>query len=338
MKAENGAKVKEKKTNSSGFNGGKLARTLGVATVIGGATVTAATLGVANYLVEQITRPQPVNFLDSYTFSPFELQVDHERVSFQTAGDTTLEGWLFPRPGERKVVLAVSGYRGRKEDMLGISAYLWRHGYNVMLFDYRGHGLRRTKTDILTLGHRELEDFEAAMRYLRSRIEQPLIGAVGGSMGAAVALAAAARDKDILAVWSDSAFASQRDVISHGWKTVSHLPSWPVVDVAEKIFEVRTGHDWHEFAPVKEIGKIAPRPVYIVHGASDSVAPVKDAYALYEAATGPKELWIEDDLEHCGVYFSNREEYSRRALAFFDEYLVPSAVPAAETEQVVKAI
>ena len=110
MKAENGAKVKEKKTNSSGFNGGKLARTLGVATVIGGATVTAATLGVANYLVEQITRPQPVNFLDSYTFSPFELQVDHERVSFQTAGDTTLEGWLFPRPGERKVVLAVSGY------------------------------------------------------------------------------------------------------------------------------------------------------------------------------------------------------------------------------------
>jgi fermentation-respiration switch protein FrsA (DUF1100 family) len=313
----------------------KLVRNVGVATAVGSAVFSAATVGAANYLVEQITKPTPVNFLDNYTFSPFELQVDYERVSFPTADGSTLSGWLFPRPGERRVVLTMSGYRGRKEDMLGISSYLWRNGYNVMLFDYRGHGVQRTKKDLLTLGHRELEDFQAALSYIQQRFEQPLIGALGGSMGAAVAVVAAARHKEILAVWSDSAFASQRDVIAHGWQTVTHLPTWPVVDVAEGIFKARTGHGWNEFAPVKEIAQIAPRPVYIVHGANDSVAPVSDAYALYEAAAGPKELWIEDDLEHCGVYFYNREEYSRRVLDFFNQYLVPATVEEPRQTQTV---
>lgn len=326
MKKSNETKAKNDKVRAAKIDGLKLARNMGLVAAVGGTALSAATVGVANYLVEQITRPQPINFLDSYTFSPFELQVDYERISFPTADGSTIEGWLFPRPGDRRVVLAISGYRGRKEDMLGISSYLWRRGYNVMLFDYRGHGMRRTKKDLLTLGHRELEDFQSAVRYIRGRFENPLIGVVGGSMGAAVSVVGAARDKDILAVWSDSAFASQRDVIAHGWKTVTHLPTWPVVDTAEWIFKSRTGHGWDEFAPLKEIANIAPRPVFIVHGARDSVAPVSDAYALYEAATGPKELWIEDDPEHCGVYFSNREEYSRRALEFFDQYLVPSAV------------
>ncbi len=333
MKRINESQRKNSKKGSAEVKALKLVRNLGLATAAGGLTVSLTTLGLANYMVEQITRPQPVNFLDSYTFSPFELEVEYEQIKFTTADGSHLEGWFFPRPGNNRVVLAASGYRGRKEDMLGISAYLWRHGYNVMLFDYRGYGMRRTKTDILTLGHHELEDFQAALKYIRSRIEQPLIGAIGGSMGAAVSLVATARDKNILAVWSDSAFASQRDVIALGFKNVTHLPTWPIVDMAETIFKVRTGHTWDEFAPVNEIANIAPRPVYIVHSASDSVAPVKDAYALYQAAAGPKELWIEDDLEHCGAYFSNREEYSRRALAFFDQYLVPAAIaqPIAET-------
>ncbi len=320
--------IQEKKTGKNKFLESKnlnLVKKFGLTAGIGGTAVSLFTLGAANYLVNQLTRPHPVNFLDNYTFSPFELQVDHETITFPTAGNSLLEGWLFPRPGEKRVVLALSGYRGRKEDMLGISSYLWRQGYNVMLFDYRGHGLQRARTDLLTLGHLEMEDFQAAMQYIRNRIPGALIGVIGGSMGAAVSIVAAARDKEILAVWSDSAFATQRDVIAHGWKTVTNLPTWPVVDLAEKIFEIRTGYNWHSFSPVNEIAKIGPRPVYIVHSSADSVAPVQDAYALYAAATGPKELWIEDGLEHCGVYFSNREEYSARVLSFFDRYLVASS-------------
>ncbi len=314
-----------KSSNNRKFNKAKTARNLGLIAAAGSAVFSAATVGAANYLVEQLIKPNPVNASEAFTFSPFELQLEHERISFPTADGSLVEGWLLPRPDTNRVVIAVSGYRGRKEDMLGISSHLWRNGFNLVLFDYRGHGLSRTKADVLTLGHRELEDFQAAVKYVRQRFDKPLIGAVGGSMGAAVSLIAAARDKDIRCVWSDSSFARQRDVIAHNWKNITHLPDWPVVDVAEKLFELRTGHLWQEFAPILEIAKIAPRPVYIVHGALDTVAPVSDAYALYEAATGPKQLWIEDDFEHCGVYFGNREEYSRRALAFFQENLVSVA-------------
>jgi len=315
-----------RKAAQNDFDSLKLARNLGMATVAGSATLSMAAFGAAKYVVEQLTKPQPLNSMDNFTFSPFELQLEFELVRFPTADGSLLEGWLLPRPDDQRVVISVSGYRGRKEDMLGISSYLWRKGYNVLLFDYRGYGARRSKSDILTLGHRELEDYQAALRFVRSRFDQPLIGAVGGSMGAAVSLVAAARDEGILAVWSDSAFANQREVIATAWKTTTHLPDWPVVDLAERLFEERTGYSWREFSPVKEIARIAPRPVFLIHAANDSIAPVSDAYALYKAAAGPKELWIEDGLEHCGVYFNSREEYCRRALAFFEQYLVPAEV------------
>lgn len=295
---------------------------IGLAGLGASALIGVASLGTARYLVNKLTRLTPVTTTESYTFTPFETQVAFEEVSFPTTNGRLLSGWWLPRPASQRVVIAVSGYRGKKEDMLGISSILWRNDYNVLLFDYRAHGVAREEGELITLGHRELEDLQSAIGYVRERVPQSWLGLLGGSMGAAVVLLATARDQTIKAVWADSSFTSQQDVISYNWRSITHLPGRPILSIAARIFETRTGHRWRDFAPLAEIGRIAPRPVYLVHAAADSMIPVEQAYQLYAAAGEPKELWIEENLEHCGVYFTYRNEYAQRVVAFFGKYLV----------------
>ncbi|HET9075476.1 MAG TPA: alpha/beta hydrolase, partial [Acidimicrobiales bacterium] len=47
-----------------------------------------------------------------------------------------------------------------------------------------------------------------------------------------------------------------------------------------------------EIRPLSLIGKIPPRPVLLIHGASDEVVPVVDARALADAADGQVQLRI----------------------------------------------
>ncbi|HEX2910218.1 MAG TPA: alpha/beta hydrolase [Chloroflexia bacterium] len=297
-------------------------RLLGAAALAGSATASLISYGAAHYLVNELVKLRPLEAADVFTFTPFETNVESEDVSFPTANERLLKGWWLPRQNERRVVITVSGYRGKKEDMLGLASHLWRNNFNVLMFDYRGHGAQRAEDELITLGHRELQDMEAAISYACSRIEHPLLGLLGGSMGASVALVAAARNLDVKAVWADSPFTSQRDIIDYVWRQRTHLPSHPVTDIAARLFETRTGHRWEHFSPIDVIGQITPRPVYLVHSAEDKMIPVEHTYRLFEVASEPKSIWIEEAQGHCGVYFMNRAEYVRRVVHFFGENLV----------------
>ncbi len=314
--------IKKQSVNSKTKTKSRSFKRLGLMALAGGASAGLVSLGAARYVVNELVKFNPIERNETYSFTPFETEVDFEEVEFPTANGRLLKGWWLPRPDNRRVIVAACGYRGRKEDVLGISSILWRNGYNVLLFDYRAHGPGRAADELVTLGHRELEDLQAAIKYARTRREKPLLGLLGGSMGGSVALLATARDPEVLAVWADSAFTSQREILNHIWHLQTRLPAHPVLDLAERLFESRTGHRWIDFAPIDELEKLGNRPVYLVHGASDSRVPTDHAYRLYAAAPGPKDLWIEDNIEHCGVYFARRPEYVRRCLKFFGEYLV----------------
>jgi fermentation-respiration switch protein FrsA (DUF1100 family) len=290
--------------------------------VAGVALFGASSLGAANYLVSKIVEPTAPNQAEKYNFTPYELDSEYEEVLFPTANGRLLSGWYLPRFGENRVIITVHGHRGRKEDMLGISTFLWKAGFNVLMFDCRGHGLERRSDEIITLGHGELEDFLAAVAFVRTRFAEegsrkPIIGALGGSLGAAVALVGASKDPDIRAVWADSSFTSRQEVIAHNWTATTHLPERPVMDLANLMFKFRTGKTLVDFSPLAEISKMTPRPIFFVHALDDATTPVSHVHRLYDAAPGPKELWLEDGIGHCGIYFKYRKEYRQRAIEFF---------------------
>jgi uncharacterized protein len=88
--------------------------------------------------------------------------------------------------------------------MLQSATFLYKHGYNVLLFDFQSYGLSQGMMS--TLGMVESEDILAAITFLHGLPDTmpSKIGVLGLSMGATAAVLAAARSNDILDLVADS--------------------------------------------------------------------------------------------------------------------------------------
>jgi len=274
----------------------------------------------ALYVVETVTRPKKPGTFDNYTFSPYELDLPAEVVTFPPQnGEYQVSGWFIPRPQATTTILVCPGYRTPKSDLLGISAHLWRAGHNVLAFEYYGHG-----TPIgtpVTLGYSEINDFYGAIDFAKQRAPQTRLGVVAYSMGASIAIMCSARNNDIEALVLDSAFATHWSVVDYNVRRAFHLPSAPFVWTADYLMWWRARYRFHQVEPLREIANISPRPILLIHGGKDSIVDPNDATLLYNAAGEPKELLFLPEADHCGAYFADRVAYTNKVLHFFEQNL-----------------
>ncbi len=291
---------------------GSLGGSIGVVSVL---------LGVAAYIVNTLTRPKRIdNFSDMYTFTPFELNLPAEEVTFPSLhAEHQVTGWYIAHPEATATILVCPGYRGRRSDVLGMSGQLWKAGYNVLAFEYYGHGT--VVGERVTLGYREMNDFLGAVAYAKQRAPQNRLGAVGYSMGASIAIMATARTPEIEALVADSGFATHRSAIEYSVRRTIHLPFAPFDWLTDFLLWLRAGYHFNQVEPLRDIGRIAPRPVLIIHGLKDSLVNPEDAKLLYAAAKEPKELWLDPNADHCGIYFEDRQKYIDRVIGFLDRNL-----------------
>src|SRR2546430_1784499 len=77
-------------------------------------------------------------WLDDFTFTPFEFQADYEEVDLTTADGLNFGAWHFRQPGSPQTVIVSGGHKGQRQGALGIAVSLWRKGFNVVLYSYRG--------------------------------------------------------------------------------------------------------------------------------------------------------------------------------------------------------
>lgn len=290
-------------------------------------------VGVALYIVDTIIRPKRLAFFSLYTFSPFELGLPAEEVTFPPLqGKHLVNGWYVACPGATTTIILSPGYRGSRSDMLGLCALLWKAGHNILVFEYYGHGT--VVGEPVTLGYREINDFLGAVVYARQRAPEARIGAVGYSMGAAVSIMGCARTTEVEALVADSGFATHRSVVDYAVRRTLHLPFVLFDWVTDVILWLRAGYHFNQVEPLRDIGRIAPRPVLIIHGLKDTVVDPQDASLLYNAAGEPKELWLLPDVEHCGAYFADRAVYVNTVIKFFDRYL--KETPPQQLEELVQ--
>jgi fermentation-respiration switch protein FrsA (DUF1100 family) len=276
-------------------------------------------VGVAAYATARMNLRTPPTFLSEYTFSPFETQVEgYEEVSLTTEDNLRLSAWWLPRPGSQRVIIGLAGHRSPKSDLLGIGSGLWRAGNNVLLFDWRSRG----QSDIAqhSLAYYELRDAEAAVAYAFKRIPEAHLGLIGYSMGASVGLLLAAREPRVAAIVADSPFTGIAEVVAHGAAQL-RLPPQLVVPVADRLTSWRYGYRFGAVRPIEAVAAISPRPLLLIHGATDSLIPVSHAHELFDIAREPKQRWIVEGAEHCGAYFADRIGYVTRVAAFFEQYL-----------------
>src|SRR5579883_281275 len=279
-----------------------------------------AIIGGAWVLVERIIRPKKPHPFGHYTISPFELGLPVENVTFAPrTGRHRVSGWYLSAPGARTTIVVSPGYRTRKTQVIGVVNFLWRAGFNVLAFEYYGHGAIGGVP--VTLGYREKEDFLGALAYARQRAPESHIGVLAYSMGAAIALLCAADHPEIEAVIADSAFATHTSAVRYNLRRTLHVPPAPFLWVGDRLLHLRAGYRFHQVEPLRAIARLAPRPVLLIHGGRDTIVDPHDAALLYRAAQDSKTLWIVPEADHCGAYFEDREKYVSRIVGFFEKHL-----------------
>jgi fermentation-respiration switch protein FrsA (DUF1100 family) len=263
--------------------------------------------------------PDPPTFLDDFTFTPFEFQADYEEVELVTADGINFGAWHFRQPGSPQTVIVSGGHKGQRQNSLGISAALWRKGFNVILYSYRG--MPGSDRAPITFGIKEVLELQAVIAFARKRIGKARIGLLGYSMGAVVSMLGAAGEPGVQALVLDSPFSDLRTLLTENVHRASRLPGAPFVRLAGAMLRLRTGVRLADCSPREVLSSLEPRPLFFIHGGADDVTSVNHSRRLYDAYRGPREIWIVQGAPHAGAYFADRPLYVERVAGFFARHL-----------------
>jgi dipeptidyl aminopeptidase/acylaminoacyl peptidase len=277
-------------------------------------------------------RPVP---LDDFTFTPFEFQADYEEVELVTADGVNFGAWHFRQPGSPQTVIVSGGHKGQRQGSLGIAATLWRKGFNVVLYSYRG--MPGSDRAPITFGIKGVLELQAVIAFARKRIANARIGLLGYSMGAVVSLLGAAGEPGVEALVLDSPFSDLRTLMIENVRHTTKLPGSPFVWLAGLMFWMRTRSRISECSPRDILSSLEPRPLFFIHGGADDITPVHHSRRLYDAYRGPREIWIVQGAPHTGAYFADRPLYVERVAGFFARHLgldVSSHLRLVEEEEV----
>lgn len=239
-----------------------------------------------------------------------------------TQDGITLRGWKVrpPRPNGNWI-LAFHGVSDNRTGVLGQAEFLLRHGYSVVMMDSRAHG--ESGGAMATYGWKERYDAVAVTDALFSQEKVKHLGALGVSMGAAIALQSAAVEPRIEAVVAEDPFADLREV-SYDY---AGLHFSPVLGMT--LFRPATIFGLHALAraggfppdDVSPIKAVAARPfaVLLICGTRDVTIPCRHAQKIYQAARAPKELWIVQGATHASALGHSPTEYEERVTSFLSK-------------------
>ncbi len=258
---------------------------------------------------------------NAYTWSLTDYpNLKPDPVTFKTRDGVSLAGRFFPGTSRTTIILS-HGYGDDQDQMIPWADFLNRAGFSVFTYDMRERG--QSGGTAVTLGAREQTDLVSAVDYLvtRNDVDPNRIGALGVSLGGSVTILAAAEDPRIRAIVDDSGFSSASNVISTSFEKFLHIPAFPFAPVTVKIAEWRTSTNVNHVRPVDVIGKISPRPIFIIHGTADTVVPPDNSERNFAAANQPKQIWWVAGAGHVEARTLDTSEYELRVVQFFRQSL-----------------
>jgi fermentation-respiration switch protein FrsA (DUF1100 family) len=196
-------------------------------------------------------------------------------VTMTTDDGLELSAWVIPPDGPMVATVVVfNGNAGNRGHRLPLADTLSASGFEVVLFDYRGYGDAPGNPSQAGLE----ADARAVGRFLDERGSDPVLY-FGESLGAALAVYLAGdRPPDALVLRSP--FSSLADVAS------VHYPLLPVGLLLRDRFPVA--------GPIGHLDV----PVLVIAGEEDSIVPLRQSRAVFDAASGPKEMIVVDGAHH----------------------------------------
>jgi dipeptidyl aminopeptidase/acylaminoacyl peptidase len=238
--------------------------------------------------------------------------------------------------GERRpafIVMHGFGSNMNSNNVLEPCAMFEKLGYVTLRFDMRGCGASEGERGrILCLD--QVADARNALTFLaqQKHVEPERIGSIGSSFGAAIAVYAGGVDKRVAAVissggWGDGvrkfrgqhstpeAWAKFTTMLEEGKrhreKTGKSLmvPRYDIVPIPPhlrghlaagsiEMFPAETAQSMYDFRADDVVGKIAPRPLLLLHSSTDSVTPTEQSIEMFKRAGTPTDLHLFADTDH----------------------------------------
>lgn len=251
--------------------------------------------------------------------TPADLGFDFEEISFLAKDGKKLSGWFLPAREKSEItVLLFHGYQGNKQEMLSFAEFL-HPKYNLFLFDFRAHG--ESSGHFTSIGFLEIRDVLGAIDYLKNqkKEESQKIGVLGFSLGAAVGIMAAKDSPEIKAIVADSSYASFDRMVFSVYRVTGFMKK-PMTAFARFFGKFFFKIDIAEVSPKEAVKKIKT-PILLIHGELDKEISIEDPRMIFQAASGPKEIWEAKGSSHGQAYFLEKEIYQEKVLTFFEKYL-----------------
>jgi uncharacterized protein len=259
-------------------------------------------------------------------------------VTFQSDGNTLAGTVHVPddlAPGERRpAVIMMHGFgANRNGGPAWFCGQLAAWGYVALGIDFRGCGESGGERGRV-IPMEEVADARNALSYLAGRpeVDPQRIALAGSSLGAGVAIHAAAVDQRVAAVILENAVANGERTIrgmhsAESWEQflcrmetgleartrgelgakihrfdIFEMPKHLQVNLRSNNslmeFSADTPAAFFMFRPEDVIAKVAPRPILILHSAGDKVCTAEEAFNLARLAKPPVELHLMDGANH----------------------------------------
>jgi pimeloyl-ACP methyl ester carboxylesterase len=277
-----------------------------------------AMLAGAAYLLRRRT-PDPFD-------PPTNYDLTYEEVAFFARDGVKLRGWWIPAPDApatdvpTRTVIVCPGQEGSIDGDTAQVVPLHHAGFNVLMFDFRGHG--RSDGALVTMGIREKDDLLSAVEYLVRQRGVERVGVLGFSMGAAAALMAAAENRQIVSVVADSSYTSLELTVRR-WAEGRRIPAvlhMPIVAGTLTLASLLSGAALRNARPLEAAGQLGERPALFIYGERDPLVKGQEMRQWLRVA--PRgDLWIVPGVGHREAYRAAPDAYNRRVVAWFEHTL-----------------
>ena len=250
---------------------------------------------------EFLTRPARARIAPPTGLTP-------EDVRIPCGNGQQVSGWFLPGRAGEGAVLLLHGVRSNRLQMLARARWLQREGIASLMVDLPSHG--ESSGERISFGRREAVGVDAALGWLRARLPDERVGAIGVSLGGA-SLLFAQRQPELDALVLESVYPTITDAVQDRLTTrLGPAGAWAAPLLLLQV-PLRLGFSAQDLRPVHAIASVKA-PLLVAAGTEDRSTRWPETEQLFAAAPEPKTLWAVPGAGHVDLHDFDAATYEAR--------------------------